>query len=81
MSNTHAMLNKLPIACDWVEYKGEVLVAQVNFEATKKAKRPMVDLSYCMTKAHNQIIDKTVQWDKKKFKPSILTSHWQHAKL
>lgn len=62
------MLLKLPIACDWVEYKGEVCVAQINYEATVKAGRPMVDLSYCMTKALNQCILKTVQWDKNKFK-------------
>lgn len=62
------MLLKLPIACDWVEYKGEVYVAQINYEATVKAGKPMVDLSYCMTKAHNQVILRTVQWDRNKFK-------------
>lgn len=66
------MLLRLPIACEWCEYKGETYVAQINYEATVKAKKPMMDLSYCMTKAHNQIILKTVQWDKNKFKPSRL---------
>jgi len=66
------MLMKLPICVDWVEYKGETCVAQWNYEATKKARKPMVDISYCMTEALNQNIMFTVQWDKNKFKPSKL---------
>ncbi len=66
--NISKMLLKLPIVMDWCKYKGETCVAQINIEATKKAKRPMMDLSYCLTKAMNQIIIKTVQWDKNKFK-------------
>lgn len=69
---TIKMLIRLPFACDWVEYKGETVVAQVNFEATKKAKKPMVDISYCMTEALNQNIMFTCQYDKNKFKPSRL---------
>ncbi len=61
------MLERLPITLDWVKYKGESCVAQINWEVTKKAGRPMMDLSYCMTKALNQVILKTVQWDKNKF--------------
>lgn len=70
--NTEKMLMRLPVCMDWVNYKGEDVVVQWNFEATEKAGKPMVDISYCMTEAFNQIILKTVQWDKKKFKPSIL---------
>ncbi len=70
------MLMKLPICCDWVRYKGEDVVAQWNYEATEKAKKPMVDISYCMTRALNQIIDSTVQWDKNKFQPSKLGKNW-----
>lgn len=66
------MLLRLPFAIDWVEYKGETVVAQINYEATKKAKRPMLDISYCMTQALNQNILFTAQWDKNKFKPSHL---------
>ena len=76
MDRFEKMLMRLPIAVDWVNYKGIDLVAQINYEATVKAGRPMVDLSYCMTKALNQFIDQTVQWDKSKFKPSRLGSNW-----
>ncbi len=63
---------RLPICCDWVEFKGDTCVAQVNYEATEQAGKPMMDISYCMTRALNQNIDQTVQWDKNKFKPSHL---------
>lgn len=77
-SATDRMLMRLPVCMDWVNYKGEDVVIQWNFEATEKAKKPMVDVSYCMTKALNQVILKTVQWDKKHFKPSRLGStQWQ----
>lgn len=66
------MLMRLPVCFDWVNYKGKNVAMQWNLEATIKAKKPMVDISYCMTQALNQIIDETVQWDKSKFKPSHL---------
>ena len=72
------MLFRLPVCMDWVNYKGQDVVIQWNYEATKKARKPMVDLSYCMTKALNQLVLKTVQWDKSKFSPSKLgTAKWQ----
>lgn len=61
----------IPIYPEWIEYKGEVFVSQLNFEATEKAGKPMFDLSYCMTKALNQCILKTVQYDKNKFKVTL----------
>ncbi len=68
-NNIDKMLFKLPMCCyGWCEYKGEVFFAMINREATIKAKRPMIDLSYCATKAMNQIIIKTVAYDKNKFK-------------
>lgn len=74
---TDKMLMRLPVCMDWVKYKGEDVVIQWNFEATEKSKKPMVDVSYCMTKAINQVILKTVQWDKSKFEPSHLgNSKW-----
>lgn len=77
MDRFEMMLMRLPFACDWVFFDGEDCVAQYNYEATKKAGKPMVDISYCMTKALNQNIERTVQWDKNKFKPSRLgDSEW-----
>jgi hypothetical protein len=68
----YKMVMRLPFCCDWVEYKGETVVAQINYEATIKAKKPMMDISYCMTRALNQNILYTTQYDKSKFKPSRL---------
>jgi len=70
--NVDKMLKKLPFTFDWVNYKGEDVVAQINIEASIKAKKPMFDISYCMTKALNQVIMFTAQYDKNKFKPSSL---------
>lgn len=67
------IIDRLPFVFDWVNFKGEDVVAQINIEATIKAKKPMLDISHCMTKAFNQIIIKTVQFDKSKFKKSSLS--------
>jgi hypothetical protein len=64
------MLLRLPIAFDWVKYKGETVFAGVNWEATKKAKKPMMDIFYCATAALNNRVLYTVQWDKNKFQPT-----------
>lgn len=61
------MLEKLPVVWDWVDFKGERVFVGVNYEATKKAKRPMVDIYYCATAALNNIVLNTVQWDRGKF--------------
>ncbi len=68
-----AAFDRLPIVMDWCYYKDEIIVAQINWDATKKAGKPMMDISYCMTRALNQCILKTVQWDKNKFKRCHLT--------
>lgn len=73
---TEKMLLNLPIVFDWVEFKGETVFAGINYEATKKAGRPMVDISYCATRALNNVVLFTTQWDKNKFKPSHLTITW-----
>lgn len=58
---------EFPIYPTWMKYKGEIYVSQLNFERTEQAGKPIFDLSYCMTKAINQCIMKTVQYDKGKF--------------
>jgi hypothetical protein len=73
-------LMKLPIAFDWAEYKGETVFICVNYDATLKAKKPMVDIFYCATRALNHMVLKTVQWDKKKFKRSKLSISWPDSK-
>jgi hypothetical protein len=61
-----------PVAYNWVEYKGETYFGVLNYERSITARKPMIDLSYCATKAMNNIVLKTVQYDKKYFKPSKL---------
>jgi hypothetical protein len=75
---TEEKLLKLPIVSDWLEYKGEIYYGIINYEETERVGRPMMDLHYCATKALNNIVLKTVQWDKKKFRPSHLsfTKDW-----
>lgn len=79
--NMKRMISSLPIILDWCEFKGEVVVAQLNYQRSERAKRPMMDISYCMTKALNQVILQTVQFDKSKFKSCRLTSHWNEEKM
>jgi hypothetical protein len=66
------IIDNLPIVFDWVNYKGEDVVASINIDRTKKAKRPMMDISYCMTQAFNNVHLKTVRFDKNKFRKSKL---------
>lgn len=64
-------MDRLPSHCitEWCKYKGETYVAVFNMEASMKAGKPMLDLSYCMTQALNQNVLLTVQYDAKKFAP------------
>lgn len=64
-----AFMDKLPdyVITEWCKYKGTTYVSQFNLEASMKAGKPMLDLSYCMTQALNQNVLLTVQYDAKKF--------------
>lgn len=75
--NVDKMCMNLPFAVDWVKYKGATYFAQINYQSTQKAGKPMIDLHYCATKALNGIVEKTVQWDKSKFSPSKLAKSWK----
>lgn len=63
------LTNDCPVL-EWVEYKGEKLVAVLNYEESEKRQKPILDLSYCMTTALNDCmyIYKNVLWNPKKFK-------------
>jgi hypothetical protein len=67
---TEQKLLKLPLAFDWVEFKGEIVFAGVNYYETERVGRPMIDIFYCATEALNNNVLKTVQWDKSKFLPT-----------
>lgn len=75
--NIRRMIDKLPVIFDWVEYKGEPVFAGFNYEASQKAKKPMMDIHYCATRALNDVVLFTCQWDKSKFKPSTLSKGWK----
>jgi hypothetical protein len=61
-----------PISAQWLEFKGETYFGMLNYEASLKARRCMIDLSYCATRAFNGIVIKTVQYSGKHFKKSKL---------
>jgi hypothetical protein len=67
MESLPKFLEKCELWSDWVEYKGKVYYGQVNYDQSIKSKRVMIDLSYCATKAMNNIIEKTVRFDRGKF--------------
>lgn len=61
-----------PVAAHWVEYKGEVKFAMLNYERSLKAHRPMIDLGYCATELLiNNRVEKTVAYNRKKFKVKL----------
>jgi hypothetical protein len=61
-----------PVFHNWVEYKSETYYAILNYEQSLKSKRAMIDLCPCVTKGMNGIVEKTVQYDRNKFKKSKL---------
>lgn len=69
--NIDKMFLRLPVVYDWWDYNGERKFVSINREATIKAGKPMMDLHYCATKCMNGIVEKTVQYDKKKFSRPI----------
>ncbi len=74
MDKIEKMLMKLPVVFDWYKYKGEDVFVGINYQATERTNRPMVDIFYCATQALNHNVLKTVQWDKKNFKPSKISN-------
>lgn len=61
-----------PVYANWTEYKGETYFGILNFDRSLKARRPMIDLSLCATRAMNGVVIKTVQYSEKHFKKSRL---------
>lgn len=73
----YRMVSKLPLVFDWVEFKGDTVFAGFNVERSMTAKKPMMDIFYCATRALNNVVLFTTQWDKSKFKPSKLAMEWK----
>jgi hypothetical protein len=71
-------LLKVPFCNDWVEYKGEVFFAMIDFEKSLKCHRPIIDLCYCATAGLiNGRVLKTVNYQAEHFKPSAKLSNWK----
>jgi hypothetical protein len=66
------LLATLPahVCLEWCWYEGEQVVAQPSLEATRHTGQVMLDLSYCMTEAMNQSIERTVPYVPAAFHPT-----------
>lgn len=63
--------DKLPWM-QWANYKGDDCVACVNYEKSISCGRPIIDISYCMTKAMNNNVMFSVNFDPEHFTKSKL---------
>jgi hypothetical protein len=59
--------DRIPIM-EWVRYKGQVCVADLDYDKSIRAHRPIINIHYCMTKAHNGVIERTVNFNPGDFK-------------
>jgi hypothetical protein len=72
LADTPKYILECPVSAQWLEFKGETYFGMLNYEASLKARRCMIDLSYCATRAFNGVVIKTVQYSGKHFKKSRL---------
>lgn len=56
-----------PLVAGWCRYNGRIFFADLNYEESDKAQKPIFDLAYCATKALNGIYLLRREWDSKKF--------------
>ena len=76
MSKAGKMFFTCPVVFDWVAFKGDIYFAGLNYQASEKAGKPMMDMYYCATQACNHNVLFTTQFDKNKFKPCHLSDNW-----
>ena len=69
-------MENCPFTSGWVRYNGRVYYADLNWEESKKAEKPIFDLAYCATKAMNHIYLLRREWDPKKFSRWGTYSNW-----
>lgn len=72
LSDVPKWILNCPISANWLEYKGETYFGMLNYERSVAARRPMIDLSYCATRAFNGVVIKTVAYNRNKFAKSRL---------
>lgn len=65
-------LEDCPLVYDWCKYDGVVYFADLNYEESEKANKPIFDLAFCATRAMNHIFLKRVEWDSERF------SRWEN---
>jgi hypothetical protein len=66
---------KVPFSADWVEYKGEIVFAQIDYEKSAKCGRPIIEIGYCATQVIvNNRIDATHNYCPETFKWCHLSS-------
>jgi len=56
----------------WVQYKGVEVVADVDYEKSIRAHRPIINIHYCMTEAFNGCILESVNFKPELFQASRL---------
>lgn len=67
-TNVPQFIVNCPVAFEWWYYDEVQIFAGINYERSVSAKKPMIDIHYCATKALNGVVLKTVQYDKKRFR-------------
>lgn len=65
----------VPFVTDWVEYRGEIVFAEVNTEKSGRCGRPIIEIGYCATRVLvNHIIDSSHNYSPETFKWCRLSS-------
>jgi hypothetical protein len=71
-----AWLDGCPLIFGWCRYNGRIFFADLNYEESVKANKPVFDLAYCATKALNNIYLLRREWNAKKFCRWSKNSNW-----
>jgi hypothetical protein len=69
-------MGNCPLIFGWCRYNGRIYFADLNYEESEKAQKPIFDLAYCATKAMNGIFLLRREWDAKKFCRWSNYSNW-----
>ena len=65
---------QVPFCVDWVEYKGEVVFAAVDYEKSVACGRPIIEVSYCATQWLNRNIMGCHNYSPETFKKCKISS-------
>ena len=69
-------MKSCPLISGWCRYNGRIFYADLNWEESEKAEKPIFDLAYCATKALNNIYLLQREWHPKKFRRWGKHSNW-----